>query len=181
MKLDETGADGFIPARTVGDDYYRYHEARHALIGDHTGESYRLGDRVTVKLVEAAPVAGALRFELLSEGRYENVPKRTRARRRVRPKSKLQGRNVEETMTDIAERLTKVERDQSHPNLKPRDAATLIIVDRSGARAEGAARQAPCGPEIHGRQAGVSGRPHGAGRPENAGRERPRRRMPARG
>jgi 8-oxo-dGTP pyrophosphatase MutT (NUDIX family) len=34
---------------------------------------------------------------------------------------------------DLAERLTKVERDQSHPNLKPRDAATLMIVDRSGA------------------------------------------------
>jgi 8-oxo-dGTP pyrophosphatase MutT (NUDIX family) len=35
-------------------------------------------------------------------------------------------------MTDLAERLTKVERDQTHPNLKPRDAATLILVDRSG-------------------------------------------------
>jgi len=35
-------------------------------------------------------------------------------------------------MTDLAQRLTKVERDQTHPNLKPRDAATLIIVDRSG-------------------------------------------------
>jgi 8-oxo-dGTP pyrophosphatase MutT (NUDIX family) len=35
-------------------------------------------------------------------------------------------------MNDIAERLTNVERDQSHPNLKPRDAATLIVVDRSG-------------------------------------------------
>ena len=39
VKLDETGADGFIPARTIGDDYYRYDEARHALIGDHTGET----------------------------------------------------------------------------------------------------------------------------------------------
>jgi 8-oxo-dGTP pyrophosphatase MutT (NUDIX family) len=39
-------------------------------------------------------------------------------------------------MTDVAERLTKVERDQSHPNLKPRDAATLIIVDRSGPAAK---------------------------------------------
>ena len=43
----------------------------HALIGDRTGETYRLGDRVTVRLVEAAPVAGALRFELLSGGRVE--------------------------------------------------------------------------------------------------------------
>jgi ribonuclease R len=90
VKLNETGADGFIPARTIGDDYYRYNEARHAMIGDHTGESYRLGDHVTVKLVEAAPVAGALRFELLSEGRYEKVAKRDprRGKRFERPKSK---------------------------------------------------------------------------------------------
>jgi ribonuclease R len=93
VKLDETGADGFIPASTVGNDYYRYHEARHALIGDQTGESYRLGDAVTVKLIEAAPVAGALRFELLSEGRYEKVPKRIERRgARVRPASKFQRR-----------------------------------------------------------------------------------------
>jgi ribonuclease R len=89
VKLNETGADGFIPARTVGDDYFRYHEARHALIGDHTGESYRLGDAVTVKLVEAAPVAGALRFELLSEGRYEAGTGRPSGRKRFeRPKSR---------------------------------------------------------------------------------------------
>lgn len=69
VKLDETGADGFIPARTIGDDYFVYHEDRHAMIGRSTGETYRLGDTVTVKLVEAIPVAGALRFELISAGR----------------------------------------------------------------------------------------------------------------
>jgi ribonuclease R len=69
VKLDETGADGFIPARTLGDDFFRYHEGKHALIGERTGETHRLGDRATVRLAEAAPVAGALRFELLSEGR----------------------------------------------------------------------------------------------------------------
>src|ERR1700722_13359083 len=70
-KLDETGADGFMPARTIGDDYFRFHEDKRALIGDRTGETHRLGDRVKVRLVEAAPVAGALRFELLSDGRVE--------------------------------------------------------------------------------------------------------------
>ena len=49
VKLDDTGADGFIPARTIGDEYFRYHEDRHALIGDRSGETYRLGDRVTVQ------------------------------------------------------------------------------------------------------------------------------------
>jgi ribonuclease R len=68
VKLAETGADGFVPASTIGADYYRHDEGRHALVGDRTGETYRLGDPVEVKLVEAAPVAGALRFEILSEG-----------------------------------------------------------------------------------------------------------------
>jgi ribonuclease R len=70
VKLDDTGADGFIPARTIGTEYFRYHEDRHALVGSSSGETYRLGDRVTVKLVEAVPLAGALRFELLSEGSH---------------------------------------------------------------------------------------------------------------
>jgi ribonuclease R len=69
VKLRETGADGFVPARTIGDEYFRYDEKGHAMVGSRSGETYRLGDPVTVKLVEAAPVAGALRFEILSEGR----------------------------------------------------------------------------------------------------------------
>jgi len=69
VKLDDTGADGFIPARTIGTEYFQYQEDRHAMVGQGSGETYRLGDRVTVRLVEAAPVAGALRFELLSNGR----------------------------------------------------------------------------------------------------------------
>ena len=69
IKLDDTGADGFVPARTIGREYFRYEEDLRAMVGNRSGETHRLGDRVTVKLVEAAPVAGALRFELISEGR----------------------------------------------------------------------------------------------------------------
>ena len=68
VKLNETGADGLIPVRTLGSEYYNYDETRHALIGSRSGAMHRLGDVVEVRLVEAAPVAGALRFELLSEG-----------------------------------------------------------------------------------------------------------------
>lgn len=82
VKLRETGADGFVPARTIGDEYFRYDEKGHAMVGSRSGETYRLGDPVTVKLVEAAPVAGALRFELLSEGRPGRPARRPHEGRR---------------------------------------------------------------------------------------------------
>jgi ribonuclease R len=85
VKLDETGADGFIPAASLGNEYFRYHEGAHALIGEDSGETYRLGDPVTVRLIEAVPVAGALRFEMLSQGRGGAVARtepRGRKRRR---------------------------------------------------------------------------------------------------
>jgi ribonuclease R len=68
VKLSDTGADGLIPIRTLGTEYFNYDETRHALVGTRGGAMHRLGDVVDVRLVEAAPVAGALRFELLSEG-----------------------------------------------------------------------------------------------------------------
>ncbi len=70
MKLLDTGADGFVPVATLGRDYYKHVENHHALVGERTGESFRLGDRVDVRLVEANPAAGALRFEMLSDGRF---------------------------------------------------------------------------------------------------------------
>jgi ribonuclease R len=74
VKLDDTGADGFVPARTIGTEYFQHQENRHAMVGQTSGETFRLGDPVTVRLVEAAPVAGALRFEILSGGRAGSRP-----------------------------------------------------------------------------------------------------------
>ncbi len=70
VKLAKTGADGFVPASTIGADFYAYDEAAQALIGQRTGEAFRLGDNVEVRLAEVAPMAGALRFEILSKGRH---------------------------------------------------------------------------------------------------------------
>ena len=82
VRLTETGADGFIPASTIGADYYRYVEERQALVGDHTGEAFTLGETVDVRLLEAAPIAGALRFELLSAGTRGNPPPSRRGGKR---------------------------------------------------------------------------------------------------
>jgi ribonuclease R len=69
VTLDESGADGFVPVSTLGAGYFVFDRTRHALIGEKTGETYQLGDRVEVKLVEATPVSGGMRFEMVSEGR----------------------------------------------------------------------------------------------------------------
>jgi ribonuclease R len=94
IKLDGTGADGFIPAAMLGDDYFRHDAARHALIGSRTGKVHRLGDVVTVRLVEAAPLAGALRFELLresapSQAKSKLVKGKRTARREKRPSAEF--------------------------------------------------------------------------------------------
>jgi ribonuclease R len=69
IKLKDTGADGFVPVSTLGRDFYAYVEEAHALTGSRTGETYQLGDPVTVRLVEVIPSAGAIRFEMLSPGK----------------------------------------------------------------------------------------------------------------
>jgi ribonuclease R len=69
VRLADTGADGFVPISTLGADYFAHVESAHALVGTRSGLGYRLGDIVTVRLVEAIPTAGALRFEMVSEGR----------------------------------------------------------------------------------------------------------------
>lgn len=69
VTLPEYGADGFVPISMLGRDYYIYDEAHQALSGEKTGLGYRLGDTVRVKLAEAVPLAGSLRFDMISEGR----------------------------------------------------------------------------------------------------------------
>ncbi len=76
VRLEDTGADGLIPIRSLGSEYFNYDETRHALVGSRSGAMHRLGDVVDVRLVEAQPIAGALRFELLSEGQV--IPRRKR-------------------------------------------------------------------------------------------------------
>ncbi|MDX3973443.1 ribonuclease R [Shinella sp.] len=69
VTLPEYGADGFVPISLLGRDYFIYDEAHQALSGEKTGLGYRLGDMVRVRLAEAVPLAGSLRFDMLSEGR----------------------------------------------------------------------------------------------------------------
>ncbi len=66
VKLDETGADGLIPIRSLGREYYHFDAQSGTLMGADTGMMIGIGQRVTVRLAEAAPVSGGIALELLS-------------------------------------------------------------------------------------------------------------------
>ncbi len=66
VKLDETGADGLIPIRAVGREFFHFDADRQMLIGADTGVEIGLGQKVTVRLAEAVPVTGGLSLDLLS-------------------------------------------------------------------------------------------------------------------
>ena len=53
VKLEETGADGFVPAGMIGQDFYEFDAVRHAMIGARTHETFQLGAPMEVRLVEA--------------------------------------------------------------------------------------------------------------------------------
>ncbi|WP_083639558.1 ribonuclease R [Xaviernesmea oryzae] len=92
ISLPEYGADGFIPISTLGRDYYIYDEAHQALSGERSGLGFRLGDSVRVKLVEAVPLAGALRFEMISDG--NPMPTATRSFHKAGRRDRAGGRRA---------------------------------------------------------------------------------------
>ena len=86
VRLKETGADGLVPISSLGGEYFFHDEHAHALVGERSGLRWRLGAQVQVRLEEATPLTGGLRFSMLSEpeagGPAMRLPPRLRARRR---------------------------------------------------------------------------------------------------
>ena len=89
VKLDETGADGMIPIRTLGREYFHYDADSQTLMGSDTGLIIGLGQRVTVKLAEAAPVTGGLIVELITL--EDRTMPRGPAQRRGKPPRRKSG------------------------------------------------------------------------------------------
>ena len=66
VRLDDTGADGLIPIRSVGREYYHFDQDSQTLTGADTGVRIGIGQRVVVRLAEAVPVTGGLLLDLIS-------------------------------------------------------------------------------------------------------------------
>ncbi|WP_171236118.1 ribonuclease R [Ruegeria sp. HKCCA6837] len=93
VKMDETGADGLVPVRSLGREFFHFDREAGTLMGSDTGLIISIGQRVTVRLTEATPVTGGLELELLSIDdqalpRGRGQPKRATRRKAVSTKRK---------------------------------------------------------------------------------------------
>lgn len=87
VRLDETGADGLIPIRSLGREYFQFDADSATLTGQDSGRVIGMGQRVTVRLAEAVPVTGGIALELISlEGKA--VKRGASARRGSGPRRK---------------------------------------------------------------------------------------------
>lgn len=104
VKLDETGADGLLPMRAIGREYFHYDAEAGTLMGADSGMTLGIGQRVTVRLAEAVPVTGGIALELLAvEGeevaRADPSRKTARNPRRKATKAKRKKDKVKRKVT----------------------------------------------------------------------------------
>ena len=62
--VEGLGGDGLVPVSTLGAEYFRFDESLKTLTGEGSGDVYHVGQQLPLRLVEANPISGALRFEL---------------------------------------------------------------------------------------------------------------------
>ena len=91
VELIEHFVEGLVHISSMADDYYRFLDADHALFGETTGKTYRLGDRVNVQVVRVDTERRQIDLGLVEildavrESEQNRGPRRGRVTRRGRP------------------------------------------------------------------------------------------------
>jgi len=67
VALDGVYVEGLLHVTELGNDYFHYDKARHEMAGERTGVRYRLGDRLTVKLVRVDLETTKIDFTLVNK------------------------------------------------------------------------------------------------------------------
>ena len=88
IELDKNGANGFVPIRTIADEYFHHDADEQCLTGEKSGLKLTIGQNVTVKLREATPHTGELTFDLLT---IEGTPIASPKGRNLRHKGRRYG------------------------------------------------------------------------------------------
>ena len=84
VTLEDIYVDGLVPISSLEDDFYRYEDVEHRLVGSSSGRVYRLGDRLRVKLVKADAEKRGLDFVPVGDSAGPRTRSRVEATQRQR-------------------------------------------------------------------------------------------------
>ena len=65
VEIPENGAEGMIKLRDLMDDSYYHEQKTHTIVGMRTGKTYRLGDKIKIKVVKANLIQKQLDFKIV--------------------------------------------------------------------------------------------------------------------
>lgn len=101
IRLADTAADGFVPVRSLSDEYWVFDDKAMALVARGSGQRFELGQPVTVELKEVTPLQGGLLLEMLSRPRPKRKgvktpgkehPAKARRKKTTTPKHRRKGK-----------------------------------------------------------------------------------------
>ena len=64
--------EGLVHVANMYDDHYDYYEDRYEMVGEHTGKTYKLGETVYVRVIDADCLTRTIDFEMADEGDMED-------------------------------------------------------------------------------------------------------------
>ena len=77
VALDTIYIEGLVHVSELGADYFQFDNVKHQMLGERTGQRFRLGDRVRVRLVRADLETNKIDFVLAeSDARQAKRPKK---------------------------------------------------------------------------------------------------------
>jgi len=116
VALEGTGADALIPISTLGHDYFVFDQDRHKLVGERTGVTFRLADRLMVRLQEVDIATGSMVVSI-EDGNENNAFKAKNKRHRrahatkaasgVKPKKKTKKKTTPKAKKKAAARRAR--------------------------------------------------------------------------
>ncbi len=81
VELEEIHVSGLVHISNLGDDYYQFNPATMSLVGDRTGQGFRLGEQIQVVIAAVDPESRKIDL-LLAPTRQARSPGQRRSRRR---------------------------------------------------------------------------------------------------
>lgn len=78
VALDEIYVEGLVHISELGTDYFQFDATRHQLLGERTGQRYRLGDRIQVQLVRVDMESSKIDFLLVHDAEQDQRRKKNK-------------------------------------------------------------------------------------------------------